>query len=277
MTNPNWLVLGDTHGSDSIIKIDQWATQQGISTIIQTGDFGIHWPPGECKYYKYFRKRALRGRAGPTWYTCGGNHDNYDRIAYLRQQGRTDGSLVEYAKGCYYVERGHVITIDGHKVFFLGGAVSSDGQHRMEARGSAWKRNLKLPPTYRKGAWWPEEAPTQEELQFGLAQVDLHAPSIWITHDVHDTHKPYCRGSDPNPLSGRLTDETSCALRQLFQAADHRPSWWFHGHYHQYHITELDGTKFVNCGITHPHRGRKIEQGVLFNPHTQELQSFKIH
>lgn len=247
-----WLVIGDTHSHSNIIKIDRWAFRNGINTVIQVGDFGIHWPGHPCRIYKYFQKRNHLKHKHPTWYTCGGNHDNYDRIDLLRK--RNPGlPLVSYAPGCHYVERGAVITIDGHKTLFVGGAVSSDAQNRTEGKG-----------------WWRAEAPTTTEIQYALDNVDAFSPDIWITHDVHIDATPYYRGGATNPLSGLDTSDTAVQLAAMYKCANTKPSHWFHGHYHRHGITQLDSTSIIGCGIAHDHH-QPAKSGWLFHPSTKEL------
>jgi hypothetical protein len=288
-SDPRWLVVGDTHGQDEIIEIDQWCARNNIRTVIQVGDFGIHWPGGPCRIYKYFYKRQRQKRATVDWYTCGGNHDNYTRLQLLRDRGMTMGPLVIYAQGVYHVERGNVIFLDGHPVMFLGGAVSSDctpqinlmgwgGKYSFPGRAlhpQPWKQERKMTPPWdhAPGAAWADEAPTLQECQYAVEQADKYKPGIWITHDIRSSAAPYFRGGETNPLTNLLTNDTSTKLEGVFKAADTKPRTWFHGHYHRHYEQELEGTKIVGCGIAHEYR-LPAKSGWLFNPNTHELEAW---
>jgi hypothetical protein len=267
-----WLIIGDTHGQDQIIEIDQWATRNKIAHIIQVGDFGIHWPGSECRIYRYFDKRQRRNGYQPNWYTCGGNHDNYTRLQLLRDRKMTLGPMVIYANGVYYVERGNIIMLDGHNIMFLGGAVSSDcGPNILGSPGRTlypqWKKRKKGGPA------WQEEAPTLEEVQHGVDQANLYKPDIWVTHDICTEGAPYSRGGDLNPLTNLWTDDTAQKLSGLYRAADVKPSTWFHGHYHRHYQQVHEQTNIVGCGIAHPYH-RPAASGWLFDPNTKELTSW---
>jgi hypothetical protein len=253
MSGQQWLIVGDTHGQDEIIQIDQWCARNNIHTVIQVGDFGINWPGKACSIYKYFRKRQERNKANVNWYTCGGNHENYTRLQHLRNRGRTTGSLVIYAEGVYYVERGSVIHLDGHPVMFLGGAVSSDAYTRVPNQ------------------IWINEAPTLEDCRYALDQVGKHKPEIWVTHDIRSGAVPYYRGGNINSFTGLPTDDTSIKLEGIYNVANTKPRTWFHGHYHRHYQSKVDKTNIVGCGIAHPH-DIPANSGWLFNPGTHELQ-----
>ena len=161
--------------------------------------------------------------------------------------------MIEYTPGCYYVERGEVITIENHLVQFLGGAVSTDADYRIEGSG-----------------WWRKEAPTANEVQYGLIQANLHKPDIMITHDCPINFSPYKRDGILNPKSKLDSGDTSTKLQQLYDSMEQRPSFWFHGHYHRHQITQHNSTQIIGCGIAHNYR-LPAPSGWMFNPETGKL------
>ena len=158
---------GDTHGRiHHITDIDNAAMEAGAEYVVQVGDFGCRWPGSPCAIFKYFEKRARKNRAGPTWITCGGNHDNWDKWNQLSaEQGHPD--LVELAPGCFYAQRGSVHSLGGVKHIFCGGAESTD--KHMRTAGTDW---------------WAAETPTYSDLPSLWKEWSLKSLLLWL-HMMH--------------------------------------------------------------------------------------------
>ena len=51
--------VGDLHGRvEDMMAIDRQAINNGVTCIVQVGDFGIRWPGGTCSMWKYFEKEV---------------------------------------------------------------------------------------------------------------------------------------------------------------------------------------------------------------------------
>jgi hypothetical protein len=218
------LYVGDIHGSAAAIAaVDEAAVKAGADWVIQVGDFGIFWPGRDCSVAKYFRKRARQGRAGPTWLTCGGNHDNWRKLFELAaEQGEPD--LVELAPGCFYVQRGCVHDVDGVKHIFLGGAESVDKHTRVEGE-----------------SWWTEETPSYGEFSNFSANLEDEKPEVVVTHEAPSRIPIYKTNRDASP--------TPRNLENILRMSTHTPARWYFGHHHVKGSWTIDDVEFHCCGL----------------------------
>ena len=216
--------VGDLHGRvEDMMKIDRAAIAAGVSYVVQVGDFGIRWPGKQCSMFKYFEKRSRKIENPPTWITCGGNHENWDKwLTLAYKQG--DPDLVELAPGCYYAKRGSVHSIDGIKHLFLGGTESTDKHLRIEGK-----------------SWWKEESPVYSDFVLAMENLEKHKPEVLVTHDVPafvDTLFP-----------ARQALPTAKSLENLFTHSEHKPLRWYYGHYHSMLKEKRGDTTFMGCGF----------------------------
>jgi hypothetical protein len=223
--------VGDIHGRvDDVAAIDRAAIKAGVEIVVQVGDFGIHWPGGQCPVNKYFKKRKCQGRPGPVWYTCGGNHDNWYEWGRLQAKQAGPGcaidasKTVELAPGCFYVVRGTVLDLGGKSHIFFGGAESTDKLHRVEGV-----------------SWWPEETPSAGEFNTFFDSMVSERPEVVITHDA-----PLCVEID---RINRDTNPTPRNLQNALDHCDHAPVSWYFGHHHVLQTWEANGIKFQCCGL----------------------------
>jgi hypothetical protein len=237
--------VGDIHGRvDDVAAIDRAAIKAGVEVVVQVGDFGIRWSK-DCPITKYFMKKARQGRVGPIWYTCGGNHDNWQEWARLQEnQLYTEAfypvgdirevagaacaidatKTVELAPGCFYVVRGTTIDLDGKSHLFFGGAESIDKEMRVEGV-----------------SWYPEETPSAGEFQQFFDSMVAAAPEIVITHDA-----PLCVELD---RPGRDTQPTPRNLQNALKHSEHVPARWYFGHHHVLKSWVIDNIDFHCCGL----------------------------
>lgn len=219
------LYCGDIHSNaKAVAKIDSYCNENNISTVVQVGDFGIHFNKDHNPLLDFFEKREH----GPLWISCGGNHDNWPvwQAAPPSNNALNDSplsNLKHLAPGCLFAERGSLTYIDNKLHLFFGCAESSDRHVRTEGID-----------------WWREESPSWNECQkFGIA-YDEAKPEIVITHDCPWSVKIY---HDPNPSTTRDT------LEQVWKHIDHKPKLWYFGHHHLLQEWEIQNTKFRCCGI----------------------------
>lgn len=241
--------IGDLHGKvDILARIDEAAKKANVKAIVQVGDFGIHFPlynkdlngryslrkHQECKIFHYFKKRQRQNRGGPIWYTCGGNHDNWDKWASLKVHQdfsvpRTMASPItaELAPDCYWVPRGGVITIEGISHAFFGGAESVDRVYRREDID-----------------WWRNETPQAQEFDYFVKQINYHKPSVIITHDC-----PHQVKFDHPKYKERDAFTTPRNLGNIVEhGLEYTPKYWFFGHHHTLQTNVITKIIFAGCG-----------------------------
>ena len=128
--------------------------------------------------------------------------------------------------------RGEMYVIDGVRFFTFGGASSHDvSDGILDAADPEWKKKAndlrhRGKYCYRvKGiSWWPQELPTEDEMQHGLDTLEKNG---WKT-DYVVTH---CAPSSTQALLG--IHENDCLTRYLEEVRvklDYKK--WFFGHYH---------------------------------------------
>lgn len=233
-------IAGDIHGRlDCIQLIEDLCEKEGIKTVIQVGDLGIHWPLApyyweeddisllETDVAEHFNKPGI------TWYTCGGNHDNW---TYLDNRPKL-------AERCLYISRGKVLTLDNKKFIFFGGAESVDRGRRMEDL-----------------SWWRREIPSKTEFELFAYNLDKEKPDYVITHDCPEE---ISISSHHRELGIRRN------LSQVISYADHRPKRWFFGHHHVLASDTFLGIDFHCCGF----HGR----GFILNTENNSVQIFDGH
>jgi hypothetical protein len=214
---------GDIHGVAAYVaEIDRKAVKHGIEVVVQVGDFGCRFVEG-CPIVKYFEKRARQGRSGPTWYTCGGNHDNWPKWTSMAE-AQDNPKIVELAPGCHFVPRGTSIELDGVKHLFFGGAESTDRPYRVEGED-----------------WWPEESPSAEEFNKFFERMEADQPEVIVTHEA-----PLCVRLD---RPGRDSQPTPRNLQNVLKYNEHTPAYWYYGHHHCLSHNTIEGTTFACCGL----------------------------
>ena len=211
--------VGDIHGrAEDVAAIDRAAIEAGADIVVQVGDSGVLWAPG-CPVVKYFEERE----SGPTWYTCGGNHENWGVWAEL-QAAQSADKTVELAPGCFYVVRGTVLDLDGKSHIFFGGAESTDKLHRVEGV-----------------SWWAAETPSREEFETFFDVMASAQPEVVITHDAPLCVDIFRVGRDTNPIPRNL--------QNVLEHCDYTPASWYFGHHHMLETWTVNGTKFQCCGL----------------------------
>ena len=124
--------------------------------------------------------------------------------------------------------------IEGVKIFAFGGATSHDVEDGiLDLADPDWKKKAKALDNqgkymYRvKGlSWWPEELPSDTEMQHGLDTLEKHNWSC----DFVVTH---CAPSSTQALLGRgyyKPDLLTNYLEEIRQKLQYKK--WFFGHYH---------------------------------------------
>lgn len=243
------LYAGDVHGRKGAVQsIDKAALKAGCKIVVQVGDFGILWDD-PCEITGYFNKRSRKGvhvpaigtvppNECPVWYTCAGNHDNYDAFNQKWEEaGQTD--TYELAPGCFAVRRGGVIELGGQNHLFFGGALSIDKHFRIEGK-----------------SWWAEEMPTKAEFDRFFDSLNDFYPTVVVTHEAPARVNPISHHYDEHWKNEAVPKNLETALKH----SEWSPDLWFFGHHHMMKEWQIDGTKFVCCGLNGQHHIWETEE-----------------
>ena len=189
---------GDFHGNPNRLSTDSFYEQKDFSGnkednyIIQCGDFGLVWTREESKQ----EKNWLDWLESKPFYTLfvDGNHSNHDRLATYPIKEWNGGLVHEIRPHVLHLMRGQVFVIEKKKFFTFGGASSHDIQDGiLDYEDEDWRKQAKALEKngkymYRvKGlTWWPQELPTEEEMQTGRKNLEAHGNKV----DFIITHSP---------------------------------------------------------------------------------------
>lgn len=252
MPNLPFLVAGDVHGSPAHLQhAATHALRNGITTIIQVGDFWLY----DHEHIRIKVDRMLGNAAKQRGldpealrvYFCDGNHENFN----ILDPHAT--APVHLSRNVTYMPRGTTIELDGHKVGFLGGAASIDRDWRTEGV-----------------SWWPEERMSNADIDRAL---DMGPLDVLVTHEaptpVFDNLRRYYRHAAGKTSDGHAEREAVQAVMEATQ-----PDWLVHGHHHSWGSHRLGNTTVVSlaadadaghCALLHSSRAPKALDGRAWN------------
>lgn len=152
--------LGSKHFDDSEMTKDD--------CVIICGDAGFTWF-GRDSEDSYWQK-WLHGKNFTTLFVDG-NHENHDKLDSYPIEIWNGGKVHKLNDSVIHLMRGQVYTIDGHKIFTMGGATSTDKEYRKEGK-----------------SWWSRELPSNEEYDEAFANLEAHNWQIdyVVTHTAPD-------------------------------------------------------------------------------------------
>ena len=202
--------------------------------IIICGDFGLCW--AKDKTFEYHCKNFAEKPYTILWVQ--GNHENYDMIGEYPLEEWHGGKARHIIRDkVILLERGQVFEIDGKTFFTFGGASSHDIQggilDRQTVDFAEQKRRADrnyLPYRILQESWWPQELPTEGELQEGLRNLERYHYEVdyVITHCCASTLQDRINaGTGRSCAPDLLTDY----LETLEQKLHYRH--WYFGHYHR--------------------------------------------
>lgn len=201
-------VTGDLHGGRGYrfnnvdIRDDDY--------VIICGDFGKVWDDTsvEKKELDLFSKKK------GTYLFVDGNHENFPLIYSYPEEEWNGGKIHRIRHNILHLERGYVFTIEGKKIFVMGGGTSIDKMYRIDGI-----------------SWWKEEMPTREEFDRGFSNLDK---VNWKVDYV-------CTHAAPNNAHDlvikrmnstyKTHDDLTCYLESIDSKLEYKQ--WFFGHYHQ--------------------------------------------
>ena len=130
-------VTGDMHGGIDIHKMStkrfpEQKTMTKNDYVIVCGDFGLVWDKPGDKYYneQQYWIKWLNSKPFTTLFVDG-NHENFDILNALPEVEMFGNVVGKVSDSIYHLKRGRVYTIDGKKIFTMGGAYSHDKEYRV--------------------------------------------------------------------------------------------------------------------------------------------------
>lgn len=238
-------VTGDCHGDFSRFTAKNFPKKKELTRndiMIICGDFGGIWNGGDEEEgnLKFLSELPF------TVVFCDGNHENFNRLSSCFPVVQFhDGQAHKIRENVYHLMRGYVFTFEGKKFWVMGGAQSHDiddgildpddfeSTEEFLYTERRWYKSGKM---YRiKGiTWWPEELPSEEEMEFGRQQLLKHNNKV-------DYVIAHCCPQDIASFMGYMSSDR---LSNYFDdiARTIRFDKWYFGHYH---TTQTIFGKFV--------------------------------
>lgn len=214
-------ILGDTHANISWIRFALWKMhKEGISEVLQVGDFGI----GENPHSVLFTQIAseLAEKYGITLRVVPGNHESWPLINRLTSGIRTEWA--ELAPNILIAPRGIRWEWDSVTFVALGGAPSVDRTWRLAEQ--------EYITDFKKYIWFEDEMITWEDVEYVAAGG--HA-DVMVGHDAPEGVPTIENRIGSNPFGWDPSDLLYAAdgrkrYTEAFKAV--APDTVLAGHYH---------------------------------------------
>lgn len=205
-------ITGDTHGMNDFDKLNIFAGEHPELTrddfLIIAGDFGGVW------YSKTLAADLKPYTELPfTVLFVDGNHENFDLLETFPVEEWHGGKVRKIKPNIIHLMRGQVFEIEGKTIFTFGGATSIDKFMRIEGL-----------------SWWPQELPTYEELDEGIANLKRYKNKVdyIVTHSCSERALMYPQIRSVASL--KLSCPESRLLSYIEDIAEYKH--WYFGHFH---------------------------------------------
>ncbi len=164
-------VTGDTHGIASRFDDPRLKKLGRGDTLIVCGDFGFIWN-GSKEEMSVLKKLSKK-----KYNICfvDGTHENFEMLSKLKIKKWNGGKVHHIAANIFHLMRGQVFSIEGTKIFTMGGGESPDIDIRFEMN-----------------TWSDMEIPTREELMEGVDNLQKYGGKV----DLIITHEPPAKIKD---------------------------------------------------------------------------------
>lgn len=164
-------VTGDTHGIYSRFDDPKLNALKRGDTLIVCGDFGFIWDGSkeEMNVLKKLSKKKY------TICFVDGTHENFEMLNRLKIKRWNGGKVHQISENIFHLMRGQVFTIEGQKIFTMGGGESPDIEIRFEMN-----------------TWSEMEIPTRDELVEGVENLQKYQGAV----DIVISHEPPAKIKD---------------------------------------------------------------------------------
>ncbi len=207
-------ITGDTHGE--LERFYQFETEDGKRPgagdyVIVCGDFGLVFQTeGTMGYIEERRRIAEIEKLPFTVLFVDGNHENFDRLNRYPKRLWNGGYIHVIASNIYHLMRGEVFTLEGKKLFAMGGAYSIDKYTRKEGF-----------------SWWPGELPSEKEYK----NAERNLRDVGFEVDIILSHQApreviRCMGRYPDAHDMELTGFLEWIMHEV------KFEKWYFGHWH---------------------------------------------
>ena len=212
---------GDTHGEHG--RFDE-LYRQGEGTwgkddiLFVAGDFGYVFRDNaiERLFLNELEKKPY------TICFCDGNHENFPALFTYPCETWNGGKVHRIRQNILHLMRGQVYTIDGKKLFTMGGAYSIDRYMRSEGY-----------------SYWREELPSDADYDEALRNLKAHGYRVdYILTHTAPTNTILTMLTQTKDMNGeqyrRITNAVDFPLTNFFQwvAENVQYKQWFFGHWH---------------------------------------------
>lgn len=232
-------ITGDCH-SDFVNRFNTtvFPEQKSMSKddyVIICGDFGGVWYQENSKFKKQedYWLDWLNNRPFTTLFVDG-NHECFTRLNSFPVKEWHGGKVHEIRSSVLHLMRGEVFDICEKKIFAFGGASSHDiSDGILDYEDEDWRKKAKTLDDqgkymYRvKGlSWWPEELPSEEEIDNGDRNLAKHNKKV----DFIVTHSP--SASIVALLGSGLYEQDNLTMYLEDVRCNTEYKRWFFGHMH---------------------------------------------
>lgn len=227
-------VTGDLHGNEGFQRLKQQWLKEKLTAkdfLVICGDAGFCWIPTNEQAPELWAKHAvkleaaaddeqkrIRWLSNQKWTTLfiDGNHENFPRLLAYPVRAFYGGKSGQLAKKVWHLRRGEVYTIDGKKIFAMGGALSIDKDRRTPGV-----------------SWWPEEMPAGVEWDNAKQNLISHGWKV----DYVFSHCPpeSVRKQVPVHFEERYAEKVQDGVNDGLESIRRRLKFqnWYFGHHHK--------------------------------------------
>ena len=217
------IAIGDVHGEFNKMQSKMVEIMESAGepvNFVQVGDFGLGFERPKKDHDRLTTINHFLKEKDSKLYVIRGNHDN---PAFWEWGCGYQFSNIEFVPDDY------IRVIEGKSCYFAGGAVSVDRSRRTQGIDY----------------WAGEIYNVKDLLRFVSDPID-----ILFTHDVYhpvspfnvssDTMKYWCE-KDENLMADII--QSQFVMKSLYEdILKTNPNFsWYHGHYHEPHVTNNDG------------------------------------
>ena len=158
-------ITGDIHGDLSRLSADKLKFMKSHDTLIICGDFGFIWDDSKNE------DKILRNLGRRRYNICfvDGTHENFKILNKFPSSDWNGGKARNITGNLYHLMRGEIYTIEGMKVFTMGGGESPEAELRFEDED-----------------YDRLETPTKEELLAAVTRLEQQDYNV----DLIITHEP---------------------------------------------------------------------------------------
>lgn len=158
-------ITGDVHGDQSRLSEDKLKFMKARDTLIISGDFGFIWDDSKNE------DKILRNLGKRKYNICfiDGTHENFNVLNNFPAEDWNGGKARNICGNLYHLMRGQIYTIEGLKVFTMGGGELPEQETRI--KGDEYEHL---------------ETPAKEELLAAVTRLE----KVKFNVDIIITHEP---------------------------------------------------------------------------------------